>query len=246
MINFFARKNYLVDSLSNFVDIHNHILPGIDDGAKTVDDSLALLKGFDEIGIRKFIATPHIMHNFYDNDRESINDSLERLKSALLEHKMKDFAIEASAEHMIDDNFESLLDDGGEMPLRKDYILVEMSYLQPSINFDEAIIKIAQKGYYPILAHPERYIYLKGRMRRLSEYKSRGIQFQLNLLSLGEYYGSDTYSNALKILDAGLFDFVGTDIHNLNQLNALKEMKLSKRVHKKVLPLIYNTIEDFY
>ena len=246
MIQFYIKKYFLADYLKDFVDIHNHILPGIDDGAKTVEDSMELIRGFESIGINKFIATPHIMHNFYDNDRESIIASLENLKTALLEQKMKDVSIEAAAEHMIDNNFELLLEENGVMPMRKDYLLLEMSYLQPSINFDDAIVLTAQNGYFPVLAHPERYVFLQGRMNKYRRYKEQGILFQLNLLSLGEYYSSETTAAAKKLLDANLFDFVGTDVHNITQFNAIKELTLNKKMLKKIQPLIYNTIETFF
>ena len=246
MIQFFVKKYFLVDYLKDFVDIHNHILPGIDDGANTVEESLELIRSFEGIGINKFIATPHIMFNYYDNDRESITASLENLKAALLEHQMKDVSIEAAAEHMIDNNYEMLLDEDGEMPMRKEFMLLEMSYLQPSINFDDAIIKTAQKGYFPVLAHPERYVFLQGRMNKYRRYKEQGIMFQLNLLSLGDYYSPETSSATRKLLDADLYDFVGTDVHNIIQFKAIKELVLNKKMLKKVQPLIYNTIETFF
>lgn len=246
MFQFFVKKYFLIDYLKDFVDIHNHILPGIDDGARTVEDSIDLIRAFGEVGINKFIATPHIMHNYYDNDKTSIHASLESLRSELLEQHMVDISIEAAAEHMIDNNFESLLESKGVMPMRKEYLLVEMSYLQPSINFDEAIIQTVQQGYFPILAHPERYIYLQSRMNKYRKYKEQGILFQLNLLSLGEYYSPETTACAKKLLEADLIDFVGSDVHNLRQFNAIKELSINKRLLKKIQPLIYNTIETFF
>ena len=142
MFHFFTRKNFLIDYLEGFVDIHNHILPGIDDGAKTVEESVELIDGFSQFGVKDFIATPHIMHNYYPNNPETINNSLLLLKNMLLEQHMKYISIRAAAEHMIDDNFESILERGTIMPLGDNYLLVEMSYLQASINFDGAVGKI--------------------------------------------------------------------------------------------------------
>ena len=161
MFEFFGRKKFLVDYLDKFVDIHNHILPGIDDGAKNTEESVALIRGFEQFGVSNFVATPHIMHNFYDNTPETILNSLDNLKGVLLSEDIKDVSIEASAEHMIDDNFEVLLDQDQVMPMRKDYLLMEMSFLQPPINFNSAIVKSVEKGYYPVLAHPERYNFIK-------------------------------------------------------------------------------------
>ena len=246
MIHFFSRKEYLIDYLDGFVDIHNHVLPGIDDGAKTVDDSLSLIKGFEDFGVTRFIATPHIMHNYYPNDRESIMGALSRLQQGFLKNGLKHISIAVAAEHMIDDNYENLLESDSAMVMKEDYILVEMSYLQPPINFEEAIIKTASKGYFPILAHPERYGFLHQRMRKYQEYKEHGILFQMNLLSLGEYYGKEVPKIAMALLDQGLIDFVATDVHNIAQLNALKELKVHKKTAEKLLPLINKTIETFY
>ena len=236
----------MVDYLDGFIDIHNHILPGIDDGAKTVDDSIALIRSFSEFGVKHFVATPHIMSNYYPNTRETIGASLTELKNALLQNGLKDVSVEASAEHMIDDNFENLLENEGIMPLKKDYLLVEMSYLQPPINFEEAIIKTASKRFFPILAHPERYGFLHHRKKRYQEYKDNGILFQMNLLSLSEYYGKEVPKVAVELLENGLIDFVASDVHNMTQLNALKKLTLSKKMIEQLLPLINNTIQTFY
>ncbi|MGP1993452.1 tyrosine-protein phosphatase [Zobellia laminariae] len=246
MFHFFNKKKFLVDYLDGFIDIHNHILPGIDDGAKTVDESIALIRSFSEFGVKHFIATPHIMSNYYPNTRETIGASLTELKNALLHNGLKDVSVEASAEHMIDDNFENLLENEGIMPLKKDYLLVEMSYLQPPINFEEAIIKTASKRFFPILAHPERYGFLHHRKKRYQEYKDNGILFQMNLLSLSEYYGKEVPKVAVELLENGLIDFVASDVHNMTQLNALKKLTLSKKMIEQLLPLINNTIQTFY
>ncbi|CAM4415503.1 tyrosine-protein phosphatase [Zobellia nedashkovskayae] len=246
MFQFFNKKKFLVDYLDGFIDIHNHILPGIDDGAKTVDESIALIRSFSEFGVKHFIATPHIMSNYYPNTRETIESSLTELKNALLQNGLKDISLEASAEHMIDDNFESLLENEGIMPLKKDYLLVEMSYLQPPINFEEAIIKTASKRFFPILAHPERYGFLHHRKKRYQEYKDNGILFQMNLLSLSEYYGKEVPKVAVELLENGLIDFIASDVHNMAQLNALKKLTLSKKMIEQLLPLINNTIQTFY
>ncbi len=246
MFHIFTKKRFLADYLENFVDIHNHILPGIDDGAKTVADSLSLIQGFSELGIHRFVATPHIMHNFYDNTPTTIVNSLHELKNELLKNDLTDVSIEASAEHMIDANFENILENDEVMPLRRNYLLIEMSYLQPSLNFNDAVQQIAAKRYFPIFAHPERYMYLHNHMKSYREYKKQGIQFQLNLLSLSEFYGRDVRKTALKLVNEGLIDFVASDVHNLNQLKHLKEVAISDGLLKSILPLIERTIYEFY
>lgn len=246
MFHIFGKKLFLVDHLQKFVDIHNHILPGIDDGAKTSEDAIALIRGFSEFGVDNFIATPHIIHNYYPNTPQTINQSLALLKNELLKVDLREVAIAASAEHMIDDNFETILDRKDVMHMRNDYLLIEMSYLQPPLNFDTAIVKIASKRYYPVLAHPERYNFLHFKPRKYGHYKEQGILFQLNFLSLGDFYGKEVQRMTMKLLDDGLIDYAASDVHNLHQLKALKELTVSRRVLKQMLPIINNTIATFY
>ena len=228
------------------MDIHNHILPGIDDGAKTVEDSLELIKGMGELWISRFIATPHIMHNYYPNTPETIKEAQIKLRDALLENNLTDVAISPAAEHMIDDNFENLLEEGGVMPLGKDHILVEMSFLQASINLDAAIEKTTKSGYFPILAHPERYLYLKDNQKVFKSLKKRGTSLQLNLLSLGEYYGSETHKMAHALLEEKLIDFVASDLHHTGHLKELKKVQVTEKTLDMLFPVLENTIAHFY
>lgn len=247
MFSIFQKKEFLVDHLHGLVDIHNHILPGLDDGAKTVDDSLELLKGFSEFGVTNFISTPHIMHNFYDNTPETIKKAYNQLLKNCESSRISDITIDYAAEHMIDDNFEHILENGEVMPLDKEYLLIEMSYLQPSFNFDTAVEKITEHQYFPILAHPERYMYFHGKYGKYESIKSNGVLFQLNLLSLtSASYGAAIQKIAEKLLNDNLIDFVGTDVHNLRQLGLLKEVRISKKILNQLLPVIERTIQSFY
>ncbi|WP_041632815.1 tyrosine-protein phosphatase [Maribacter sp. HTCC2170] len=246
MFSFFTKKEFLVDHLEGFVDIHNHILPGIDDGAKTVEESIALIQEFAGFGVTKFIATPHIMHNYYPNNPETINSSLVILKNELLKNGMKEISLQASAEHMIDDNFEIILEEGKVMPIGQFHLLVEMSYLQPSLNFKEAIEKVVSNNYFAILAHPERYGFMHKQFKQYASYKKRGIHFQLNILSLGDFYGKEIPKITHRLLDDHMIDFIASDVHNMHQLNALKELTISNKALKHLIPIINNTIETFY
>ncbi|WP_318344745.1 tyrosine-protein phosphatase [Flagellimonas baculiformis] len=247
MFSFFQKKTYLVDYLHGLVDMHNHILPGIDDGAKTVDDSMKLIKGFGEMGVTRFICTPHIMHNHYDNTPKTIKEAYKTLMATLEKSDLSHTSIAYAAEHMIDDNFEPILENGQVIALKDSFLLVEMSYLQPSFNFDIAVEKMAKLKYFPVLAHPERYMYFHQKYGTYKKMKANGIQFQLNLLSLTpESYGSGVQKMALKLLQDHLVDFVGSDVHNVRQLELLKEIRLQNKTLNLLLPVIENTIETFY
>lgn len=246
MFQFFTRKKYLADYLGNFVDIHNHILPGIDDGAQDLEESMALIRGFGELGISQFVATPHILPPLYPNTPESIRGAHGLLMDHLMDHQLTHVAIEPAAEHMIDDSFEDRLEKGAFMPLRQKYLLVEMSYLQPPLNFEEAILQIAQKGLSPILAHPERYGFLHERYGQYRRYAEKGVLLQLNLLSLGSYYGHGVQKTAYRLLEDGLVDLVASDAHNVRHLEALKSISMRESQLRLIEPVIRNTIDTMF
>lgn len=247
MVEIFLKKKYLVDHLFGLVDIHNHILPGIDDGAKTVEDSMQLLSGFAEIGMTRFICTPHIMHHHYDNTPGTIKEAYDLLIKALEKTELSETRLGFAAEHMIDDNFEAILASGEVLGLDPRHLLIEMSYLQPAFNFDVAVDLIFSGGYFPVLAHPERYMYFHQSYGKYAKMKARGFKLQLNLLSLNPHsYGKGVHKVAQKLLQDNLVDFVGSDIHNFQQLERLKEIKLSNGVLNRLSPIIEYTIETFY
>ncbi|WP_435625434.1 tyrosine-protein phosphatase [Flagellimonas sp.] len=246
MFSFFEKKIFLVDHLHGLVDIHNHILPGIDDGAKTVKESMDLIIGFSEFGIKNFVCTPHVMSHYYPNTPSTIKSAYDLVKQELSTRKIEDIQLDYSAEYMIDENFEVLLDKDKTIPIAKNFLLIEMSYLQPSLYFDDAIQKIAQKSIYPILAHPERYAYFHSDNQIYPSLKSRGIHFQLNMLSLSGYYGEQIQKTARNLLGKGYYEYVSSDAHNLKHLKEIKEIKIQKRTLDLLLPIIENTILKFY
>ncbi|TLP77562.1 tyrosine-protein phosphatase [Maribacter sp. ACAM166] len=245
MFSFFTKKHFLIDHLEGFIDIHNHILPGIDDGAKTVDESIELIKGFAEFGVTDFICTPHIMENYYPNNPTTINKSLSLLKNGLKMNNLDYINVNAAAEHMIDSGFEKLLDEKNILPLSKSYLLIEMSYLQPSLNFDIAVTKITNKGLFPIFAHPERYAYLHNRLGEYKSLKKKGLLFQLNLLSLGDYYGTEVQKVAKTLLKNNLIDFAASDVHKVSQLESLKKLRIDTKTLHYLKPILQKTTYNF-
>ncbi|WP_423998864.1 tyrosine-protein phosphatase [Maribacter sp. IgM3_T14_3] len=245
MFSFFSKKHFLIDHLDGFIDIHNHILPGIDDGSKTVEDSIELIKSFGEFGVTDFICTPHIMENYYPNTPTTINTSLSLLKNALKMSNLEHVTINAAAEHMIDSGFEKLLVDKHIMPIAKSYLLIEMSYLQASINFDSSVEKIKSAGLFPIFAHPERYAYFHNKLKSLHKIKDKGVFFQLNMLSLSNYYGKDVNKVATYLIKENLVDFIASDTHSINHLNQLKTITVNTALLDLLFPIITKTIYSF-
>lgn len=234
MLGFFKKKNKLKREITfNYgsikVDMHSHVLPGIDDGAKTVEDSLVLIRKMMELGIEKIIATPHIMADYYRNTKETIGDSLDLLKEALVKEGIN-IKIEAAAEHYFDETFEERIMKDNLMVMAGKYVLFEYSFITPPPNATPVIQKIKDKGFTPILAHPERYPYLS-----LEEYKNLhdwGCDFQMNTISLTGYYGRDVKERAEMLIDNMLIDFISSDMHHPRHAAALKDALRTTYIEK--------------
>jgi protein-tyrosine phosphatase len=205
------RKQVAFNYESIMVDMHSHVLPGIDDGAQTPEESIVLVRKMMELGITKIIATPHVMADFYKNTPTTIGNALDLLK-AELEKEGIDIEIEAAAEHYFDESFEARVNNGSLMTMGDNYVLFEFSFISLPPNYIAVVQKLRDKGYKPILAHPERYTYMT-----LEQYKMLhdwGCDFQLNSISLTGYYGKDVKVQAEMLIDHELIDFISSDMHH--------------------------------
>jgi protein-tyrosine phosphatase len=217
MFSIFKKKNIVSDIEWLGVDIHSHLLPGIDDGSPDVEQSVFLIRSLNELGFSKFICTPHIFQELYPNTSETISQALALTKEAL-ENANITVDILAAAEHMVDEMF-IIRDHLTVMP--GNYILVEMSYLNETPNMEKVIFDLQIKGYKVILAHPERYNFYHQDYMKFNRYKDLGVLFQLNLLSITGYYGREVKKAADYLLDRKSYDLAGTDLHHVKHLDAL-------------------------
>lgn len=242
----FKEKSISLTEIFNktFVDIHSHLLPGIDDGAKNLDDSISLITTMYSYGIRNFITTPHVLGDVYPNSSEVILEKLEEVKKALLERGYDDISINAAAEYMMDEQFVERLEKGDILTLKDNMILVEMSYFNAPINLYDILFEIQLKGYKPILAHPERYNFYHNNFENYYKLKKAGCLFQLNLLSLTEQYGTSVKKTGEKLIKENLYDFVGTDTHHKNHLRLLEKIG-TKKIKSKISHLVENN-SKFY
>lgn len=214
-----AKKEITFDYSSLGVDMHSHILPGIDDGAQNLQESVFLIRQMMAVGIKKFIATPHIMIDYYRNSAETINAALAILKAELVTEKI-DVEVQAAAEHYFDETFEKRIDDNKLMIMGDNYVLFEFSFINQPINTVPVIKKLKDKGLKPILAHPERYPYMAiDQFRTLHE---MGVDFQLNTISLTGYYGLGAKRIAEEMIDNHLVDFISSDMHHPRHAEAFK------------------------
>jgi protein-tyrosine phosphatase len=208
-------------------DMHSHLLPGIDDGSPDLETSLQLIRSMTEMGFTKLITTPHIMWDMYKNTREIILEKLKVLRTAVKEEGLA-VEINAAAEYFLDDyvagllkNNEPLLTVSGNM------VLVEFSLAHPSMSLKDILFEMQMQGYQPIIAHPERYIYLERNKEFYDELKDIGCLFQLNLLSLSNYYGKTVQELAQHLVKKEYYELVGTDLHNFRYVEALNNSPAS-------------------
>jgi protein-tyrosine phosphatase len=226
MFSFF--KKHQKPLFEGLCDIHNHLLPGIDDGSKDLETSAKMLHAFEGLGFTSTIPTPHIYKELYPNTPETIKNAYDLLK----QQKEVESSVRVNsyaAEYMVDEVFMKNLEQSSPLLLLNGtYILLEINFFGKTTMLKSACFSLFQKNITPILAHPERYHLIKD----ISEYqnlKNQGFYFQLNALSLMGQYGPEVKQKAEKLLKEGLYDFVATDAHSVNDLKKLKNLSLSKK-----------------
>ncbi|WGH76967.1 histidinol phosphatase [Tenacibaculum tangerinum] len=234
---FFKKKEIPLNEFfpEGFVDIHSHLLPGIDDGAKNIEDSVSLISKMYSYGIKNFVTTPHVLGDVYPNSSETIKSKLSEVRKALDNKGFADISIRAAAEYMMDERFVERLEADDILVLKDKYILVEMSYFNAPYNLYDILFEIQLKGYKPVLAHPERYNFYHHDFQNFYKLKKAGCLFQLNFLSLTEQYGKGVQKVSKKLLSEGMYDFVGTDAHHHNHLKLLQKLgdvKIKKQLEK--------------
>ena len=194
--------------LDGFVDWHSHILPGVDDGIRTMDESLATLDAFEAQGVRKVWLTPHVMEDS-PNTTQRLRERFADLKDAY----KGNLELALASENMLDSLFEERLRNNDFLPIgvKGDHLLVETSYVNPPYGMDDMIEGVFAAGYTPILAHPERYRYMNENDYR--KWKNRGVLFQCNYISLIGGYGETARKKVEWLLKEGMINLTGSDVH---------------------------------
>lgn len=225
MLNIFSKKPRLRELIPpDARDIHNHILPGIDDGAKTTSDSEALMQGLKNLGFSALVATPHTMAGVWENTTETISKSHQSIENLADELEL---SLGYASEYMLDRNFAEHL-ERGLLRVSGKKVLVEMSFIQPPKDLFDLLWNMQLKGYTPILAHPERYSYYFRDFKTYERLKNAGCEFQLNAMSAVGHYGPEEAKAADKLLKANMIDYVATDIHHIRHLASFdQKLKIS-------------------
>lgn len=208
-------------------DMHSHLIPGIDDGAPDMATSLELIRGLQKCGYKKLITTPHIFWELYPNTTEIITQGITAVKKAVEEEGI-DIEIHAAAEYYIDEYFEEQLKKKVPLlPISGNMVLVEFSMITAPFDLQQVLFEMQIQNYQPVIAHPERYIYLAQRKQFFDELKEAGCFFALNLLALTGYYGKSVLELADYLCKKNYYELAGTDLHNDRHLVALQKLSSS-------------------
>ena len=214
-------------------DVHSHFIPGIDDGAQNLEQSIEMIKAFMELGYRKVITTPHVMADGYRNTPEMILGGLEKVRAEL---KLQGMAmeIEAAAEYYLDHELEEKVMARTVLTFGKNYLLFELPFIAEPNMLHGLIFNMQTQGYKPVLAHPERYSYWHTAPEKLEALKDRGVIFQINMVALCGAYGPSVRKAAERMIDAGWVELLGSDCHNMNHVEAIKATLTAPYLHKLI------------
>ena len=223
MFTLFKSKPVLKDLIpDDHIDIHSHLLPGVDDGARTFEDTMRLTKALQGFGISQIITTPHIIQYVWDNSHDQIL-SKKAITVVELEKNKITVPFSAAAEYLMDDQFVRLFQSGDLLTLKNNYVLVEMSYINAPIQLYSILFDLQVAGYIPVLAHPERYLFYHNNFREYEKLRRAGCLFQLNLLSVVGYYGAEITKIADQLLQKGMYTYVGSDVHHDNHIASFEQ-----------------------
>lgn len=214
-------------------DVHSHFIPGIDDGAQTMDDSLQLLTEMQGLGYKKVITTPHIMSDSYRNTPEIILGGLAKVREAAKAAGLT-IPIEAAAEYYLDFDFERKLKEEKLLTFGNNYVLFELSFMNPPDNMNNVIFQLQTNGYKPVLAHPERYNYWHREFNKYEELHEKGVLLQLNINSLTGHYSPATKKVAEQMIEKGIVSLVGTDCHHMGHVELIKKVRGEKALRKLI------------
>jgi len=242
VLSFFKRKN-VPQNPPLITDLHSHLLPGLDDGVSSFEQAEEIILYFQRLGYTKLITTPHVMSDAYRNTTEGILSKLTELKAHLSARGIS-MSMEAAAEYYLDEQCMANLEKNVPfLTSGNKYLLFETNFLTEPFNLKDFIFHAITKGYKPVLAHPERYVYLHRNLQKAEELIDRGVLFQINLSSLTGYYSKDAQSTAQKLIDQGWVHMLGSDCHQLQHAVLVAQARSLKYYQKALsLPLLNNTL----
>ena len=233
--NIFSKKSKLesIDLSILGTDLHSHLIPGIDDGSKDMEDTINMLKEFIGLGFKKVITTPHVMSDFYKNTPEIILGGLKDVRDEIKKQGLE-IEIEAAAEYYLDYHLEELIKAKNILTFGENHVLFELSFSNEPQRIKEIIFEFQTNGYRPIMAHFERYPYYFNQWQTIEDYRNRGCLIQLNINSLSGQYGPGVKKMAEEMINRGYVDVIGSDCHHLGHLELIKGLRTNPFLHKVI------------
>jgi tyrosine-protein phosphatase YwqE len=232
---FFSRSKALspLDLSVVGIDMHSHLIPGVDDGSPNMEATLHLLRGFIDLGYRKVITTPHIMSDYYRNTSSGLLAGRDAVISACRQDGL-DIAFDVAAEYYLDEHFVKLIEDGDILTMGNRSVLFELPFMGEPDMLKSVLFQLQMAGYKPILAHPERYAYWHREPQKFKDLVDRDITLQLNTGSLSGFYGPGVQKCGEWLIEQGLISYVASDCHHPGHLNLLHEVRTSPHLHRLV------------
>lgn len=236
-------KNKAKDIVPLRVDMHSHLLPGLDDGVATFEDAGQIVRVFQRLGYTRLITTPHVMSDAYRNTPAGILSKLDELNSYLREKGIL-VSVTAAAEYYLDENLYRMIEtDQPLLTFGEKYLLFETNFITEPFNLKEFIFLATTKGYKLILAHPERYHYLQNNFVKVQDLIDRGVLMQMNISSLTGYYSRPVQQTAFKLIDRGMIHWLASDCHHLQHANLIEKARSMRYFRKALLlPLLNNSL----
>ncbi|HLV46107.1 MAG TPA: CpsB/CapC family capsule biosynthesis tyrosine phosphatase [Flavobacterium sp.] len=239
MFKLFKSKPQLKELIpTNSFDFHSHVLYGLDDGAKTIEDTLFLINSLIELGFSELSASPHTTPLVWENTKEGILAQYEKIKEEILELSQQ-VQLRTASEYLMDESFLQRMQSEKLLTIKDNYVLVEMSYINPPMGLYDILFQLKSEGYQPVLAHPERYNFYKNDLESFRKLKKYGCLFQLNILSTTGYYGDGIAEVADYLLKENMYDFAATDVHHNKHIEAFQS-KVKVRNYQSIEKLLEN------
>jgi protein-tyrosine phosphatase len=241
VFNWFKKNKINLPPLT--VDMHSHLLPGLDDGVSTLEEAEEIILNFIQLGYSRIITTPHVMSDAYRNTPAGIHGKLELLKNHLLQKNIN-VSLSAAAEYYLDESLFKMIETNQPLlTFGERYLLFETNFITEPFNLKEFIFLATTKGYKLILAHPERYLYLQNNFDKVQDLLDRGVLMQMNISSLTGYYSRPVQQMAFKLIDRRMIHWLGSDCHHIQQTQLMREAQGLRYFRKALtLPLLNNSL----
>lgn len=243
MLNWLKKNSNKEAGVLPIIDIHSHLLPTLDDGVQSFEEAESIILQFQRLGYKKLITTPHVMSDFFRNSTETIVAKRNELAQWLTSKSIA-VEIQAAAEYYLDEELMKKIETNSPLlTFGNKYFLFETNFMTEPLNLKEFIFLATIKGYRPVLAHPERYVYLQNNFSKAEDILNRGVLFQLNISSISGYYSKAAQGIAQKLIDKGWIHLLGSDCHNHQHIQLLEETRNAKYFQKAIsLPLLNNSL----